>query len=156
MIIMTRMALVFLLTLTASVNSAQAEARNPLEGLMIPPSSIVLFWAAWCAPCRAEIAAWPALQQAAGAIPLYVIALDTPIERSRTLLKSIPADRVRHGGGSTFSVLAGWPQRASGLPFAVLLDAQGRVCASQNGGLDADRITGMKRQCGVISAAKKP
>lgn len=154
MIIMARMALLLLLALMTSVNSAKAEPRNPLEGLMIPSSSIVLFWAAWCAPCRAEIAAWPALQQAAGSSPLYIIALDTPIERSRTLLKSIPADRVRHGGGSTFSILAAWPQRASGLPFSVLLDAQGRVCASQNGGLDADRITGMKRRCGVISAAK--
>lgn len=133
-----------------------AEAADPLAGLAIPVPSVVMFWAAWCAPCRAEVAAWSELQRAAGPLPVHVIALDTPIERSRALLKALPADRIHHGRGSSFSMLAAWPDRASGLPFAVVLDAQGRICASQNGGLTVERLAAMRRRCAATLTAAPP
>lgn len=142
-----RFFLLVVLLSAAPSRARSAEAADPLEGLAIPVPSVVMFWAAWCAPCRAEVAAWPELQRAAGSLPVHVVALDTPIERSRALLEALPADRVHHGRGSSFSMLAAWPDRASGLPFAVVLDAQGRICANQNGGLTVERLAAMRRRC---------
>ncbi len=147
--------LVFLLTAAPS-SGRSAEVSGPLAGLAIPMPSVVMFWAAWCAPCRAEIAVWPDLQRAAGPLPVHVVALDTPIEQSRALLKALPADRVHHGRGSSVSMLAAWSNRASGLPFAVVFDLQGRICASQNGGLTVERLATMRRRCAITSPAAAP
>jgi thiol-disulfide isomerase/thioredoxin len=151
-----RFFLLVVLLSAAPSRGRSAEAADPLAGLAIPVPSVVMFWAAWCAPCRAEIAAWPELQRAAGPLPVHVVALDTPIERSRALLKDLPADRVHHGRGSSFSMLAAWSDRASGLPFAVVLDMQGRICASQNGGLTVERLAAMRRRCAITPPAAPP
>lgn len=149
------MFLRFILLLLSAIlpNLANAEASDPLAGLAIPAPSVVVFWAAWCAPCRAEVSAWPELQRAAGSLPVHFVVLDMPVERSRSLLKALPADRVHHGRGSSFLMLTAWPDRASGLPFALLLDVRGRICASQNGGLTVERVAAMRRRCTVPPAA---
>ncbi len=132
------------------------EAADPLAGLAIPLPSVVMFWAAWCAPCRAEVAAWPELQHAAGPLPIHVIALDTPKELATALLKSLPTNRVHFGRGTSYSMLSALPNRAAGLPFAMVLDSQGRICASQNGGLTVKRLATMRRRCGATPSIVPP
>ena len=151
-----RLFLLVVLLSAAPSRGRSADTGDPLAGLAIPVPSVVMFWAAWCAPCRAEVAAWPELQHAAGPLPVHVVALDTPIERSRALLKALPANRVHHGQGTSYSMLAAWPDRASGLPFAVALDAQGRICASQNGGLTVEHVAAMRRRCSARLPSTPP
>ena len=151
-----RLSLIVVLLSAAPSRGRIAEAADPLAGLAIPKPSIVMFWAAWCAPCRAEISAWPELQRAAGSLPIHIVTLDTPIERSHALLKALPVERVHHGQSSSLSMLAAWSDRASGLPFAVALDAQGRICASQNGGLTVVRVAAMRRSCAIAPPTVPP
>ena len=134
------------------LREASAEEANPLAGLTIAGPSVVMFWAAWCAPCRAEVAVWPELQRAAGPLPIHIVALDTSMERTRVLLKRIPADRVHFGQTSSYSMLSAWPSLATGLPFALTLNARSQICANQNGGLTVERLAAMLHRCSLHSS----
>jgi thiol-disulfide isomerase/thioredoxin len=144
-----RSSLLAILFITSLSQAVRAAETDPLAGLAINGPSIILFWAAWCAPCRAEISAWPELQRAADPLPVHVVVLDTSVEKSTALLKALPANRVHNNRASSFSMLTAWADRASGLPFAVAIDASGHICASQNGGLTAERVVAMRRRCAM-------
>jgi thiol-disulfide isomerase/thioredoxin len=112
----------------------------------VPPGSILLFWASWCAPCRAEVINIANLQRAAGDMRVIIVPVE-PRSSWRGLLRSLRPDQLlvpRGGGLALMQRLAG-PQAA--LPVAIAIDANGRVCASQRRGLTVERASEWQRLC---------
>lgn len=118
----------------------------PLE---LPPSSVVLVWAAWCAPCRAEVADFDRLAMAAHPRDTIVWATDYD-RRSRAMLTAIPASKLRIVSESLpalYKVL-----RIKGpvaLPLSLMTDDKGRICATIRSGATVPKIEQATRECGA-------
>jgi thiol-disulfide isomerase/thioredoxin len=114
----------------------------------LPPSSVILIWAAWCAPCRTEIADFERLALAARPRNAIVWATDDD-NRSRAMLVPIPSAQLRFVPES-LPVLYGslGIQGPVALPLSLLTDAQGHICATIRGGATVSKIEQAKRECG--------
>lgn len=118
------------------------------ESLDLPPGTLLLLVAPWCAPCWGELAHIDALAKAAAPLKLRVLAMedgararamtaDLPPERRWT---PVPTDRA--------DVRAALWSRTPGLPFSIATDAKGRICAQHGGGLTEARALLLAKQCG--------
>lgn len=111
-----------------------------------PAPSLVMLYAPWCAPCRAELKTYPALAAAAAPLPLIVVVTDGgPGDGTR--LTAIPRERRRVWPRSSAALLRLWPDDAAGLPFAAMIDLRGRTCAVRNGGLNPGTVAAMRAEC---------
>jgi len=104
---------------------------------------LINFWASWCVPCRDELPELNRIaREQAGKIQVLGLAWDEPQavadfahkESVAYPLLILPAD------SSTDELLRklGNPQR--GLPFSVLVDAQGRIRLIRLGAIDRARV----------------
>lgn len=111
----------------------------------LPRPAIILFWAAWCAPCRAEVAQIGALSKAAAPIPVIIVATDAS-RSTRTLLGGLDPARVRFpaNGGDVMALM---PGGSAGLPAAMAFDAQGRPCATIQGAVDVALLREWRTLC---------
>lgn len=103
---------------------------------------VVNFWATWCAPCREEIPIFVQLQEKYRAKGLQFVGIsidqaDKTAEFARNFGVNYP---VVIGGFDTVEVsrVAGNDKRA--LPFTVILDRQGRVFATELGGIKRESL----------------
>jgi len=105
--------------------------------------AVVNFWATWCPPCRKEI---PDLVEAhAQHRERGVAFLGIAVEDNRELVQDFARTY-----GINYPLVAGKEQgialmqalgnQAAGLPFTLVLDAQGNVVAAKRGAMNAARL----------------
>ncbi len=85
------------------------------------------FWATWCAPCVEEMPHLEALSKSLPDIQFVGIGIDTAANISQFITKipvSYPLYVAGHAGIALVRELG---NAAGGLPFTVLLDAEGRI-----------------------------
>lgn len=103
---------------------------------------VVNFWATWCPPCVDEMPELNALQQELGAekVRIVGIGIDSPSNIAEFAQKqkiSYPL-LVAGMGGTELSRQLG--NKAGGLPFTVMFDAQGQVRKQYLGRLKMDDL----------------
>jgi len=93
--------------------------------------TLMNFWASWCGPCRAEMPALDSLQQRLTGQPVAFVSINEDADRDA-------AAAFMQRGRYRFPVAlggAGMHERfgAAGLPFTILVDADGREVARWSG-----------------------
>jgi thiol-disulfide isomerase/thioredoxin len=104
---------------------------------------VVNFWATWCEPCREEI---PALQRvqarfAGNGLETIGISIDHA-DKVRQFAKNMAITYpLLLGDASVIDVARALGNRAGGLPYTLVLDAQGKLLASKLGGITEAQLT---------------
>ena len=103
---------------------------------------LINFWATWCPPCVEEL---PLLerfysQNKASSVQIVGLAADKP-EAVRTFLKKLPLTfPIGLIDLSGIALSKSWGNLAGGLPFSVMLAADGRVLQRKMGKLNEDDL----------------
>ena len=103
---------------------------------------IVNFWATWCAPCREEIPGFIKFQDQYGrqGAQFVGIAIDTP-ERVGPYAREIGINYpVLVGGLETMDFARQAGNRASVLPFTLVIDRNGKVVTATVGVLKPEKL----------------
>lgn len=108
------------------------------------------FWATWCAPCLREM---PELEQASQRIDgnraaILGIAADDPAEAARFAEQLKIAYRIASGEpDAVFAWTAALGNLALGLPYSVIIDADGEIRWNRSGGtVTAEEVVGLIEQ----------
>lgn len=112
----------------------------------LPQPAVVLFWAAWCAPCRAELAQIEALSAAAEPVPVIVVALDSS-RRTQALLRDLSPHLVRYPASAASNPMALMPGGGAALPAALAIGQLGDICATARTGVDVPTIRKWRESC---------
>jgi len=137
------------------IAAAGGDARAKGDAFQLPPSSLVLVWAAWCAPCRAEVSAFSRISDAAFPRRALIVAVDDN-EPSRAMLASIASDRVRFAHESLPALYRRLGLKGPvALPLGLMTDARGGICATIAGGATVSAVNAATRQCTAAQAASR-
>ena len=111
---------------------------------------LVNLWATWCAPCRAEMPALDALQQAKGGAGFEVVAINVDTgddSKPKKFLAETGVKALAYYRDSSMGAFNLLKERglALGLPLTLLVDPQGCLVAAMNGpanwsGADAAKL----------------
>lgn len=103
---------------------------------------VVNFWATWCAPCVEEMPELSALQgeQAGKALQIIGIGIDSPANIAEFAEKHHIAYPVYVGGMSGTDLSRQLGNAHGGLPFTVLIGADGQVKKTYLGRLKFDEL----------------
>ncbi|SEK97681.1 hypothetical protein SAMN05216382_1229 [Sphingomonas palmae] len=135
------------LTWTMSVATGEPPASRPVrDDPRLPPRSVIVLVASWCAPCRGELLRLDTIAPVIGGRALRVLAIDDSAATAR-MLRVIDPARVWRPDTRVDHVRALLLARTAGLPFSVVSDGRGVVCAQENGGLDAHRAAALVQRC---------
>lgn len=133
-----------MLYISLALMAASSAQATPSE---LPHSSVVLVWAAWCAPCREEITDFERLEAAARPRDTVVWAIDDD-SRSRATLSSIPSTKLRYVSENLPVLYKRLGINGPvALPLSLMTDEKGRVCATIRGGANASKIEQATRSC---------
>ncbi|MCC7487638.1 MAG: TlpA family protein disulfide reductase [Burkholderiales bacterium] len=103
---------------------------------------VVNFWATWCAPCRKEIPEFVRVQARHGGrgLQLVGIAIDQP-QAVRAFASEFGINYpLLIGGLDTMALMREAGNRASVLPFTMVLDRRGNVAKRHAGTLDEAQV----------------
>lgn len=122
-------------------------AAGSAGGSVYPPDTVLLLIAPWCAPCYGELARLDEIGAAAKPRAVRVMLIeDGP--RARAMVRSVPAERLWTLSPQRMrQARSDLLERAAGLPYAVVTDADGAICAGQGGGLDRERTRALVVRC---------
>ncbi len=111
------------------------------EQAVYPPETVLLFVAAWCAPCHGELAHLAEISRSARPYRVLVVPFDDG-RATRAMLDGVPATQRWLPDRQTQRRLAQMvAAESAGLPFSVAIDPHGRTCARH-----ADALTGSTAQ----------
>lgn len=133
---------------TASVQALLAESLPDAAGKTQALSRfkgkalLVNFWAPWCAPCVKEMPELSALQaQAVGKkVQIIGIGIDSPSNIAEFSKKTKITYPVYVAGMSGTELARQFGNASGGLPFTVLIGADGQVKKTYLGGLKFDQL----------------
>jgi thiol-disulfide isomerase/thioredoxin len=128
------------LSILAAASAMTVSPAAAIAGQGHDSSAIVLFGAHWCAPCMGEVRRLPELAAAAAPDHLLLAWVDRPVGAPPTNVESLPPEAAR---GLAHSLMGD----GYGLPFSVMFDARGGVCAVRRSPLDPAAIASMRSQC---------
>lgn len=108
---------------------------------------MLLVVAPWCAPCHGELARLDAITAAAAPRSVRVFLADRG-PKAEAMVRGLapdrrwqpPRDGWRHARDDLMA-------RTPGLPFSVVTDAAGAICAQTGGGLDAPKMRVLVARC---------
>ena len=103
--------------------SGQHVALSQLKGRPV----VANFWATWCAPCIEEMPHLDALSKSLPDIQFVGIGIDTAANISQFVTKIPVSYPLYVAGHSGIALVRELGNAAGGLPFTVLLDAEGRI-----------------------------
>lgn len=116
-------------------------------GTVYPADSLMLFVAAWCAPCHAELRRLDEIEAAAGPKTVRVVAFDDD-PRTEAMLRVVsPRLLWRPTKQMWVRIHEDLSPRTAGLPFSLATDEQGRPCGESRQGLDAARTRTLIAAC---------
>lgn len=116
------------------------------DGAELPRPGVVVFWASWCVPCRAELKRVAELAVAARPLPIALLALDSPdVARAALRRMNVTTARAFADPRPPAQVLAAWG--ATALPLAVAIDRAGKVCGVKRGLLGTDQLRRWATTC---------
>ena len=140
------LVLVLVLVLGVAAESAQPVA---LDGeATLPRPAVIVLWASWCVPCRAELKRLAMLAQAAQPLPLVTLALDPPeVARGARAPVWLSSRAAFADARAPAIVLEEWGGKGAALPLAVALDRTGAICGRKRGPLGTDQLRDWAGRC---------
>lgn len=103
--------------------AGQSVALSQFKGRPV----VVNFWATWCAPCVEEMPHLDALSKSLPNIQFVGIGIDTASNISQFVTKIPVSYPLYVAGHSGIGLVRELGNAAGGLPFTVLLDAEGHI-----------------------------
>ncbi|OZI77472.1 TlpA family protein disulfide reductase [Bordetella genomosp. 12] len=88
---------------------------------------VINFWATWCAPCVKEMPELDELQKKAGKVKFVGIGVDTADNMRRFVAKVPVSYPLLVMGAGAVDMLRGLGNPAGGLPFTLVLNADGSI-----------------------------
>lgn len=104
---------------------------------------LINFWATWCPPCVEELPLLDRffIENRINGIQMLGLAVDK-VEAVNTFLRKTPLSfPIAITGASGISLSKSWGNLSAGLPFSVLLAADGRVMQRKMGKLNASDLS---------------
>jgi peroxiredoxin len=100
------------------------------------------FWATWCPPCRREIPLFIELQRryAKQGLQIVGISVDSPEAIARYWQEMHINYPLLIADETTFELMAAYGNRNGGLPYSVLIAADGRVAGVKIGAYDREEL----------------
>ncbi|MEJ7926990.1 hypothetical protein WG908_09510 [Sphingobium sp. AN641] len=126
---------------------APAPAAPAAEPSPYPRRTLILFVAAWCAPCHAEIARIDEIMRVAQPYGVKVVPMDSG-RRGEAMLRRVPTAVLwRPTPGQLLAITTDLARRTTGLPFSIMTDDGAVLCASSKAGVDGHVVRAMQAQC---------
>jgi thiol-disulfide isomerase/thioredoxin len=110
--------------------------------------TLMSFWAWWCGPCLVELRGLPALVAANPDVHFVTAAMDSRRRALDWLARNpVPGATSVHIAGAPSNILRSLGDYQLLLPFNMVIDPQGRVCASSVYRLDAGQLATLLAKC---------
>jgi hypothetical protein len=110
-----------------------------------PAGALILFGADWCAPCLVELRDLAGLAKAAAPRRIVLAWIDGEAAARRSA--TLPANVELADPARARFLLDTVARDAAGLPYAVMLDGKGGMCADWRAPLPPEDIGAMRARC---------
>jgi thiol-disulfide isomerase/thioredoxin len=129
-------ALAGLLAQTLPDQTGQPQALSKWRGKPL----LVNFWATWCAPCVKEMPELVALQKQTPDVQIIGIGIDNAEKIAEFAVKLHIDYPLYVAGNGAISQLRALGNQVGGLPFTLLVSADGSIKKTYIGALDFDKL----------------